>query len=214
MIALFSLLIGLPIMAAESPFDYDWSTNNPGCHVKFGWDFGSPYNKFGFPTPSPDGTEMWGAVYPEGFEKGPSWKDLETGDATNRFKIADVYGSTTNCWASFPSGTYYLAVYAYNVHLASTNYSTNYDNTGTPTIVTNVNPAFRVRSEPSNIIELKVPKIRANLHLLSSEGVTTNLVVENSYEVDVTGSQEKLFTLRLDFTKPVIVPIPEPPPLP
>lgn len=200
--------------AAESPFDYDWSTNSPGAHCKLSWDFGSQYNQFGMPTPPPTGTELWGSFYRDGFLRGPSWEDLESGDATNRFRMARVYGSETNCWVSLPPGTWYLAVYAFIYHPTNIVTYTNYDNTGTPVVVVSTNKAFNMRSEPSNILELKVPKVRQNIQLLSSEGMTTNLVVEDSIEVDVTGTQEKYFTLKLDFQKPVIVPIPEPPPLP
>ena len=212
--AAVAIFYGCRADAAESPWDYDWSTNSPGAHIKLSWDLGSGYNQFGMPTPAPTGTELWGAWYKEGFERGPTWEDLETGVATNRFRMTTVYGATTNCWVSLPPGTYFLAVYAYVYHPTNIVTYTNYDNTGTPVVVVSTNKAFNLRSEPSNILELKVPKIRQNIKLLSSEGVSTNFVYEDSFEVDVTGTQEKLFTLRLDFTKPVIVPVTQPPPLP
>jgi hypothetical protein len=212
--AAVALFYGCRSAAAENPFNHDWSTNSPGAHIKLSWDLGSEYNQFGLPVPETTGTELWGAWYKDGFKAGPSWDDLETGAATNRFLMATVLGDATNCWVSLPPGEYFLAVYAYIYHPTNIVTYTNYDSTGTPIIVVNTNKAFNLRSTPSNILELKVPGARHNVELLSSSGVSTNLVYEDSFEVDVTGTQEKLFTLRLDFTKPVIVPLSQPPPLP
>ena len=201
------VLLSSAAPAADSPFNYDWSTNQPGVHIKFAWDPGSPFDRFGNPTIAADGTEMWGAFYAEGHERNVSWDDLLTGDETNRFRMVDVPGETTNCWASFPPGHYFLAVYAYCENPGYTNVWTNYNSSGEATITTNAHEGFRIRSERSNILELKIPAAVANLHLLSTETISGPATIEETVQVDLTGTDTKFFRMTLVATPP-------PPPLP
>ena len=196
----------LMVLTGQSAAAADYSTNSYGTKLLLSWDPGCEFNQFGQPNPGAHGTELWGAWSLDGFKSGPSWSNLLSGASTERFRIADIPSPGESIWMSMHPGTIFVTVYAY---FDSTPYTTTnfcYDQYGEP--VTNINayPSYRTRSEPANILQIDVPSPKSNVRLLSTETVSdpaTNLV--QLFEVDITGTSEKYFTLRMEITNRVEV---------
>lgn len=110
---------------------------------------------------------------------------------TNMTLVADVL-SPTNRSPKIPvgSGLWYAVAYHY---------------------FTPSNATTRIRSEPSPAYLISVPKPVGNIHLLSSDPITGPKSTNVTYEIDMTGSEERFFTLTLVPTKPRSIPIPPTP---
>ena len=186
------LLSGVVTRGGESVFS--------GISVQWAWDLGSGYNSSGHPSPAPDGTELWGTYATNGFEPLWPWRSLEDNGGTNdiRFLLADTEdGLATNAWTKIQPGTMFTAAYAYVVNPGYTNVWTNYDSNGVPTTVTNVVDPIRIRSEPSNIVQIEVASPVRNLRLMSTENIEGPWVVTATNEVNLAGSSEKFFRMIL-----------------
>lgn len=202
-----AILLALALPA----FTADYSPTNQGTHVTLSWDPGCEFNILGRTNPPGHGTELWAAWVPEGFNVGPTWSNLLAGVATNRFRMAEIPGTNNTVQVALHPGTYFLTVYSYIDQEPHSTTNVCYDEFGQPSTNITEFPPFRSRSEPANVLRLDVPSPVRNVALLSTTNLAGPLTLTETFEVDITGSAEKYFTLTL---VPMRLPPPPPPPLP